>query len=165
LAPIAGNLSGPNRSIPNLDNTQPECYNWPVAEYRQPSQDSPPRGNWESRVVPALFPLGESVSQETIAHILAIEQEAAKIHDDAQHQAAHLIEEAEKAASALREQILAQARQEAEQIVATGREATEVERSRAVAQAEAEAQRMEALAARHFDQAVNFVLDQVAGRK
>ena len=105
------------------------------------------------------------MSQETIARILSIEQEATKIHDDAQHQAAHLIEEAEKATSASREQILAQARQEAEQIVATGQEAAEAKRSRAVAQAEAEAQRMEALAADHFDQAVNFVLDQVAGRK
>ncbi len=109
--------------------------------------------------------IGRRVSQETIARILAIEQEAAKIHDDVQRQAAHLIEEAEKAAPALREQALAQARQEAEQIVATGQEAAEAKRSRAVAQAEAEAQRMEALAARHFDQAVNFVLDQVAGRK
>jgi len=108
---------------------------------------------------------GERLSQETIARILVIEQEAAKVHDDAQNQAAHLIEEAEEAASALREQTLAQARQEAERIVATGREASEAERARAIAQAEAEAQRMETLAADHFDPAVNFVLDQVAGRK
>lgn len=105
------------------------------------------------------------MSQETIARILAIEQEATKIHDDAQRQAAHLIEEAEKAASALRGQTVAQARQEAEQIVARGQEAAEAERARAVGQAEAEAQRMETVAARHFDQAVNFVLDQVAGRE
>ena len=109
--------------------------------------------------------IGRRVSQKTVARILAIEQEAAKIHDGAQRQAAHLIEEAEEAASALREQILAQARQEAEQIVAAGREEAEAGRSRAVGQAEAEAQHMETVAARHFDQAVNFVLDQVVGRE
>ena len=105
------------------------------------------------------------MSQETIARILIIEQEAAKIHADAQVQAAHLIEEAEKAASTSREQTLAQARQEAAQVVTAGQEAAETERSRAIAQAEAEAQRLETLAARHFDQAVNFVLDRVTGRK
>ncbi len=105
------------------------------------------------------------MSQETITRILAIEQEATKIHDDAQDQAGHLIEEAEKEASALREQTLAQARQEAAQVVTAGQEAADAERSRAVAQAEAEAQRLETLAARHLDQAVNFVLDRVAGRE
>jgi len=105
------------------------------------------------------------LSQKTIARILIIEQEAAKIHADAQDQAACLIEEAEKAASTSREQTLAQARQEAAQVVTAGQEAADAERSRVVAQAEAETQRMEALAADHFDQAVNFVLDRVAGRK
>ena len=105
------------------------------------------------------------MSQETIARILAIEREATKIHDDAQDQAARLIEEAEKAASVLREQTVAQARREAGQIVATGQEAAEAERSRAIAQAEAEAQRLETLATRHLDQAVDFVLDRVAGRE
>jgi len=119
----------------------------------------PPAGD---EVAAAVFLWRERLSQETIARILAIEQEAAKIYDDAERQAARLIEEAEKEAAVLRERILSQARQEAEQIVAAGREAAEAERSRAVTQAEAEAQRMEALAARHFDQAVNFVLDRVA---
>jgi len=140
-----------------LDNTQPECYNLPAAEHRQPSA--------AAALLLSGGEIGRRVSQETIARILAIEQEAAKVHDDAQLQAARLIEEAEQAASALREQTLAQARQEAEQIVTTGQEASEAERSRIVAQAEAEAQRMETLAADHFDQAVNFVLDQVAGRE
>ena len=105
------------------------------------------------------------MSQETIARILAIEQEAAKVHDDAQRQAVRMIKEAESAAAALREQTLTQARQQAGQIVAAGQEAAEAERSRAVAQAEAEAQRMETLAADHFDQAVNFVLDRATGRE
>ena len=105
------------------------------------------------------------MSQETIARILAIEQEATKIHDDAQVQAARIIKEAEQAASALREQALAQARQQADQITATGQETAEAKRSRAIAQAEAEAQSLETLAARHFDQAVNFVLDRVAGHE
>jgi len=112
-----------------------------------------------------MFLWRKRLSQETIARILVIEQDAAKIHNDAQDQATRLIEEAEKAASVLREQTVAQARREAGQIVATGQEAAEAERSRAIAQAEAEAQRLETLATRHLDQAVDFVLDRVAGRE
>jgi vacuolar-type H+-ATPase subunit H len=103
--------------------------------------------------------------QETIARILAIEQEAVSIHDDARRQAADLIEEARQAASALRERTLAQAREEAGRILTTGRAAAGTERSRIIAEAEAEAQRLEALTTRHFDRAVSFVLDRVTGRE
>lgn len=105
------------------------------------------------------------MSQETIVQILSIENEAVRVHDDAQQRAAQLIEEAKSATEALREQTLAQARQEAAQVITKGREAAEAERARIIAQAEAEAQRLEAEASRHFDSAVNFVIDQVAGRK
>ncbi len=104
------------------------------------------------------------MSQETIAQILAIEQRAAHLHEDARRQAAQIIAEAEKAA-ALREQALAEACQQADQIVAAGRVAAETERTRIIAQAEAEAQRMESLAAQHHARAVQFVLDRVAGRQ
>jgi vacuolar-type H+-ATPase subunit H len=105
------------------------------------------------------------MSQETIARILSIEREAIRIHDVAQRHAARMIQDAKKAASVLREQALAQARQQTGQIVAAAREAGETERARIIAQAEAEAQRMETTAASHFDRAVNFVLDRVAGRE
>jgi vacuolar-type H+-ATPase subunit H len=105
------------------------------------------------------------LSQETIAQILAIEQRAVQIHDDAQRQAAQVLAEAEKAAAVSREQALAKARQQAEQIVAAGREVAGAERARIVAQAEAEAEQMESVAAQRFDRAAQFVLDQVAGRQ
>ena len=117
------------------------------------------------RVATAVFQRGEQLSQETIAQILAIEQRAVQVHDDAQRQAAQIVAEVEKAASALREQALAEVRQQAEQIVAAGREAAETERAHIVAQAEAEAQRMEGVAARHSNRAAQFVLDQAAGRQ
>jgi vacuolar-type H+-ATPase subunit H len=105
------------------------------------------------------------LSQETIARILSIEQEAVKVHNDAESQAARMIEEAKEAASILRERILAQAHQQAEQIVAEGREAAKAKRERIMAQAEAEAEEMEETSRRHFDQAVNFVLGQMSGRE
>ena len=105
------------------------------------------------------------MSQETIARILSIEDEAVKIRDNAQRQATQLTREAEAAANAAHEQALAQARNEAEQIITTGREAAAAERARIIAQAEAEAQRMETTAGQHFDRAVRFVLSQVAARE
>jgi vacuolar-type H+-ATPase subunit H len=104
-------------------------------------------------------------SQKTIAHILSIEQEAVGIHDDAEHRAKRIIEEAKKTASDAREKALEQAHKQAGQIVATGQEAAKAQQERITAQAEAEAQHMEEIAAPHFDRAVQFVLDQVAGRE
>jgi vacuolar-type H+-ATPase subunit H len=105
------------------------------------------------------------VSQETISQILAIEEAAVQIHDDAQRQAEQVTAEAKKASTTVREQTLAHMRQQAEQIAAEGRQAAEVSRARIIAQAEAEAQRLENLAAQHLDRAVSFVLDQIAGRE
>ena len=105
------------------------------------------------------------MSQETIARILSIEQEASGIYAEAQRQAAKLIEEAEESASVLRGRTLAETHQQAEQILATGREAAEAERARIIAQAKAEAQHIENLATQHFERALNFVLGQVAGRE
>jgi len=105
------------------------------------------------------------LSQETIAQILAIEQRAVQVHEDARRQAAQIVAEAEKAVTALREQTLAEARQQAEQIIAAGREVAEAERARIVAQAETEASQMESAAVQHQARAVQFVLDRVAGRR
>ncbi|MCD6344673.1 MAG: hypothetical protein J7M17_03600 [Anaerolineae bacterium] len=103
--------------------------------------------------------------QETIERILNIEQDAAKIHDEAQLKATQLVAEAQKSAATLREQVVSEARQQAEQLTTTTQESLEAERAQLMERAEAEAQQLETLAAQHFDQAVNFVLDQVVGRE
>jgi vacuolar-type H+-ATPase subunit H len=104
------------------------------------------------------------VSQETITQILAIEEQAVQIHDDARRQADRVTTEAKKTATTVREQTLAHMRQQAEQIAAEGQHAAEVTRGRIIAQAEAEAQHLENVATQHLDRAVSFVLDQIAGR-
>ena len=103
------------------------------------------------------------MSQETITRILSIEHAASRLRADAERQAAHTVEQAEEAAAALHQGVVEQARREAQEIVKAGREAAETERVRIIAQAEAEAERMEHQAERHLDQAVSYVLDQVAG--
>jgi vacuolar-type H+-ATPase subunit H len=105
------------------------------------------------------------MSQETITQILAIEEQAVQIHTDARQQAERVTAEAEEAATTVREQMLVNIRQQAEQIIAKGQHTAEVTRGRTIAQAEAEAQHLENTAAQHLDQAVSFVLDQIAGRE
>lgn len=105
------------------------------------------------------------MSQETITQILAIEQQAVQLHDDAQQQAERVTAEAKKVAASVREQTLAHMHQQAEHITAEGQQTAEITRARIIAQAEAEAQRLEGLAAQRLDRAVQFVLDQIAGRE
>jgi vacuolar-type H+-ATPase subunit H len=105
------------------------------------------------------------VSQETITQILAIEEQAVQIHDDARRQADHVTAEAKKTATTVREQTLDNIRRQAEQVIAEGQHTAEVTRGRIIAQAEAEAQHLENVAAQHLDRAVSFVLDQIAGRE
>ena len=104
------------------------------------------------------------MSQETITRILAIEEAAVKLYQDAQDQAAGIIADAEKSASVVREQTLANVHQRAEQIAAEGRQTAEIERTRIIAQAEAKAQRLESLAEQNFERATDYVLDQIVGR-
>ncbi|MDX9955579.1 MAG: hypothetical protein RBT75_15880 [Anaerolineae bacterium] len=99
---------------------------------------------------------------ETIARILAIEQEAAEIYDDAQHQAAHRVAEAEKTASVLLEATVTQSEREAENQVNAARAAAEAEYARVLAQAEAEAQAFELRASSNVETAVAFVLEQIS---
>ena len=105
------------------------------------------------------------MSQETITQILAIEEQAVQIHADARRQAESVTAEAKEAATTVREQMLDNIRQQAEQIIAEGQHTAEVTRGRTIAQAEAEAQHLENVAAQHLEQAVSFVLDQIAGRE
>ena len=104
------------------------------------------------------------MSQETVAQILAIEQNAARKHDEAQQQAADLVAEAEKAADLLYQQELKRAHQQAEEILTAGKEKAEVERARIIAQAGADAQLLDTLAANNLEHAVDFVLSRIMGR-
>ena len=104
------------------------------------------------------------MSHATIVRILSIEQEASRIYDDAAAQAAQMIADFEREASATRGQVLSEARSQAIQIKQEGQKASDAERDRALAQAEAGAREMEERAVRNSAAAVEFILDQVAGR-
>ncbi|MEJ5312071.1 MAG: hypothetical protein WHX52_20075 [Anaerolineae bacterium] len=104
------------------------------------------------------------MSQETITRIFAIEKAAAKTYSDAQQQAAELIAEAEKAAISIRNRGLQLAQQDAEQINAAGKQQAEVENALILAQAGADAQHLDAIAAKNLDRAVDFVLARVVGQ-
>ncbi len=104
------------------------------------------------------------MSQETIARIFAIEKAATKAHNDAQQQAAELVAEAEKAATGIRTHSLELAQQEAEHIITTGEQQAEVENARIIAQAGADAQRLDVIAAKNLDRAVDFALSRVMGQ-
>jgi vacuolar-type H+-ATPase subunit H len=103
------------------------------------------------------------MGQEVIARILLIERQASKLRDDAVGQAAAIVSQAEAAAAATHDQVLAEARREAVQIGSAGREAAEAERTQIVAKAEEEARGLEAVALQHIDEAVAYVIRQVAG--
>ena len=103
------------------------------------------------------------MSQSLVKRIVTMEQEAEHLYTEAQKQAETMIKEAREAAVALREQILTEARRQAEHTIAAGKTEAEAEREVIIKQAEAEAQKMEQTATLHFDRAIEYVLDQVAG--
>ena len=104
------------------------------------------------------------MSQEKITQILAIEHAAVKIYDDTQQEAERLTEEAKNSAHLVREQTLTHARQQATQIAAQSTQTAEIESARILAQAEAQAQELERVAAENLDRATRFVLDRITGR-
>ncbi|MGC9393724.1 MAG: hypothetical protein ACP5J4_02580 [Anaerolineae bacterium] len=105
------------------------------------------------------------MAQETIARLLAIENAAAKLHSDAQQQAADLITEAEKTASSLHTRRIEQAHKEAERIITMGKQKAEVEYAQTVAQAGTDAQRLDTIAAKNMEHAIDFVLTSVIGQQ
>ncbi len=105
------------------------------------------------------------MARETVARLLDIEKAAAKLHSDAQQQAADLIAEAEKAAASWQNRRLEQARREAERIIAAGKQKAEAEHAGIIAQAGADAQRLDTTAAKNIEYAVDFVLTSVIGQQ
>jgi F0F1-type ATP synthase membrane subunit b/b' len=101
------------------------------------------------------------MAQDTVARLLDIEKAATKLHSDAQQQAVDLIAEAEQVAATLRNNRLEQAHREAERIIATGKQKAEAEHARVIAQAGADAQRLDTTAAKTIEYAVEFVLARV----
>jgi ATP synthase H subunit len=103
------------------------------------------------------------MSQSLVKRIVTMEQEAEHLYTEAQKQAEDILKEAREAAAALRKQTLSEAQRQAEQIITDGQAEAKAERAAIIQQAEAEAQQMEQTAAQHFDDAVEYVLNQVAG--
>jgi V/A-type H+/Na+-transporting ATPase subunit G/H len=98
-----------------------------------------------------------------IQQVLEIERQAQAIHEAAMRQSEQSPIQAEQEAQALIEKARTDAEEEARQLVANAQ--AQEERARILAQAEEEVRRMEALAMSHFDRAVGYVLDRVAGRE
>jgi vacuolar-type H+-ATPase subunit H len=105
------------------------------------------------------------MSQEAISQILAVEQAAAQLYEEAQKQAERTITEAQNAASALREQLLDEARKEAARLATEAREEAAARRARVLEQTEAEIRRLDEVAGENLERAVRFVLDRVMDRE
>ena len=103
------------------------------------------------------------MAQGTVARLLDIENAAAKLRSDAEQQATDLSAEAEKTALSLHTRRIEQAHKEAEHIIAMGKQKAEVEYAQTVAQAGADAQRLDTIAAKNIEYAVDFVLTSVIG--
>jgi vacuolar-type H+-ATPase subunit H len=98
-----------------------------------------------------------------IQEVLEIERQAQAIHSSAHKKAEKLPEEAEKEAKTLLEKAQGEAEEEARRLVESAEGKEEIERI--LSQAEEKAKQMKSLALSHFDRAVGFVLDHIAGRE
>ena len=102
-------------------------------------------------------------NRNRIQQVLDIEKQAQATQDAAAHEADQYPLRAEQDAQALIDKAKASAQEEAKNLVANA--GSEEECARILAQANADVQHMQARAMSHFDRAVNFVLDRVAGRE
>ena len=104
------------------------------------------------------------MSQATVVRILAIENEATKIRDEATAQAAQLLADFEREAAASRDQVLSEARAEARRIQQEAKRTSEARQAKVIAQAELDAREMEERAAHRVGAAVQYILDQITER-
>ena len=104
------------------------------------------------------------MNEEYIEKVLEIEKQAQAVYDAAVREAEQSPVQAEKEAQALLEKVRTDAQAEARRLMAEAQAQARGESARVVKEAEEEAKRMEALAAGHFDRAVSYVLDRVAGK-
>jgi vacuolar-type H+-ATPase subunit H len=105
------------------------------------------------------------LNEEHIEKVLDIEKQAQAVYDAAVREAEQLPVQAEKEAQALLEKARTDAQAEAHRLIAEAQTQAQDESARIVKEAEEEAERMETLAISHFDHAVSYVLDQVAGKE
>jgi vacuolar-type H+-ATPase subunit H len=104
-----------------------------------------------------------SVNEQYIQKVLEIEKQAQEIQEEAQREAEQIPILAEDEAEELIEKARAEAEEEAHQMVESAQ--AKEEGAQILAEAEQDIQRLKALTMSHFDRAVNYVLDRVAGRE
>jgi vacuolar-type H+-ATPase subunit H len=103
------------------------------------------------------------VNEERVRQILDIEDQAQAIYQEATQQAEELPARAEREAKEVVEQARADAQREAQQLIEKAR--AEDACDRILDRANVEAERMEHLGESHFDRAVGYVLDRLAGKE
>ena len=102
------------------------------------------------------------MNEKLIQQVYEIERQAQAIHEAALREAEQIPIQAEREARALIEKARVDAQEEARQLVANAQ--AQEECARILAHAEEEVRRMEALAMSHFDSAIAYVLNRVAGK-
>jgi vacuolar-type H+-ATPase subunit H len=103
------------------------------------------------------------MSDDRIQQVLQIEKEAQDLFDSANREAEQLLIQAEQEANSLVESEKAAAEEEARQLV--GKADAEKESKRILTEADEKVNRTNNLAKGHFERAVSYVLNRVAGRE
>ena len=103
------------------------------------------------------------MNEERVRQILDIENQAQEIYQEAVHKAEELPDQAEREAQTLIEQARQDAQVQAQQLLdeAQAQDACDD----ILHQAQSQVQRMELLAQSHFDRAVGYVIDWLAGKE
>ena len=125
------------------------------------------RGNGIRQVMQGQLPINRGtmpkMNEKYIQSVLEIERQAQEIQEEAQHEAEELPILAEDEAEDLIQQSRAEAEEEAHQMVANAQ--YEKESARILAETDERIQHMKNQTMSHFDRAVDFVLDRIAGRE
>jgi vacuolar-type H+-ATPase subunit H len=103
------------------------------------------------------------VIEQRVQQVLEIETQATDVYEQAVRDANRVVEQATQEAEAIVERSRTQARADAEEMLKSACARAQEERGRILNQADADAQRFEAVAMSRFDRAVTFVLNRVAG--
>jgi vacuolar-type H+-ATPase subunit H len=103
------------------------------------------------------------MNEKYIQRVLEIEKKAQAIQEEAQREAEQLPILAEDEAEDFIEKARAEAEEEAHQLVENAQ--SKEQSARILSEAEENVQRLKTLTMSHFDRAVNYVLDRVAGRE
>jgi len=105
------------------------------------------------------------MSQETIDRVLTIERQASGEFVSAQQQAARIVQDAKAEASNEYHEALRIAKERAKEIEQAKQETADAEHQRILAAARSDASKMAAKAKQHVDEAVEFILDRIIGRR